>query len=360
MNENIEIDRLQKKIDYLQRHYADLRTEIRQISDKIELMSAISKETISLMASHEKLAKMHKILTESLEDNLIYEIMDPRCTHNIFYPKITSHQDTMQQLMIGKSLVRYGDGEFSIISGQARPPFQKNDSALAERLKEILSQNKDNILVAIADNYGNLSKYTHSAAHGIREYMTPSVRREHMCLLNPNRTYHDAYISRPYLIKEDKDPEKIHHEFNEWKQLWNGRNVIVVEGAGTRAGSGNDFFSNTQSIRRIICPARNSFDKYEEILSKCLDIAEKERDCLFLAALGPTATVLCYDLADRGYQAIDIGHLDIEYEWFLAGQGDRIPIKNKLTQESPEATDEYDEEELQEYFQQIVWDLSAQ
>ena len=45
------------------------------------------------------------------------------------------------------------------------------------------------------------------------------------------------------------------------------------------------------------------------------------RDKLILIALGPTATVLAYDLAKEGYWAIDIGHLDLEYEWFLKGEG---------------------------------------
>ena len=38
---------------------------------------------------------------------------------------------------------------------------------------------------------------------------------------------------------------------------------------------------------------------------------------LILIALGPTATVLSYDLYKLGYHVIDIGHADIEYEWFL-------------------------------------------
>jgi hypothetical protein len=37
-------------------------------------------------------------------------------------------------------------------------------------------------------------------------------------------------------------------------------------------------------------------------------------DKLILIALGPTATVLAYDLAKKGYQAIDIGHLPSCYE----------------------------------------------
>lgn len=34
--------------------------------------------------------------------------------------------------------------------------------------------------------------------------------------------------------------------------------------------------------------------------------------------LDPTATVLAYDLAVQGFQAVDINHVDVEYEWFLS------------------------------------------
>mgnify|MGYP000128627122 CR=1 FL=1 len=44
-----------------------------------------------------------------------------------------------------------------------------------------------------------------------------------------------------------------------------------------------------------------------------------EKTALFLIALGPTATVLAYDLFKSGYQAIDAGHVDVEYEWWRMG-----------------------------------------
>ena len=46
-----------------------------------------------------------------------------------------------------------------------------------------------------------------------------------------------------------------------------------------------------------------------------------------MIALGPTATVLAYDLAARGFWALDIGHIDLEYEWFLNGKGYSIVEK---------------------------------
>ena len=79
-------------------------------------------------------------------------------------------------------------------------------------------------------------------------------------------------------------------------------------------GVGNDLFENARSIRRIIGPKTNAYDRYRDILYSAQQI---EKEALFLIALGPTATVLAYDLFLMGYQALDIGHIDIEYEWFL-------------------------------------------
>ena len=53
--------------------------------------------------------------------------------------------------------------------------------------------------------------------------------------------------------------------------------------------------------------------------------------------MGPTATVLAYDLSRAGYQAIDIGHLDLEYEWFLRGEGVRVEVPGKYNNELPDA-----------------------
>ena len=67
------------------------------------------------------------------------------------------------------------------------------------------------------------------------------------------------------------------------------------------------------------------------ILNECRKI---KKGSLVLIALGPTATVLAYDLVKQGYQAIDIGHLDIEYEWYLRGVNDeKVIIEGKYTNE---------------------------
>ena len=49
--------------------------------------------------------------------------------------------------------------------------------------------------------------------------------------------------------------------------------------------------------------------------------------------MGPTATVLAYDLAKEDYWAIDIGQLDTEYEWFLRGVDKRCELEYKNVSE---------------------------
>ena len=63
------------------------------------------------------------------------------------------------------------------------------------------------------------------------------------------------------------------------------------------------------------------------------EVKKYSKDHLVIIALGATATVLAYDLTLDGYQALDLGHIDIEYEWFLRGAKTAISIPGKYTNE---------------------------
>lgn len=45
-------------------------------------------------------------------------------------------------------------------------------------------------------------------------------------------------------------------------------------------------------MKRILCPSKNAFSKYDEILNNCISC---DKESLFIIALGPTATVFAYD-----------------------------------------------------------------
>ena len=119
--------------------------------------------------------------------------------------------------------------------------------------------------------------------------------------------------------------------FKSMRNIWHNRNVVIIEGAQSRLGVGNDLFDNARSIRRILCPPRNAFERYDEILAQAMSM---EKDVLFLIALGPTATVLSYQLFKAGYQSVDAGHVDIEYEWWRMGAKRKVKIERKFVNEA--------------------------
>ena len=50
-------------------------------------------------------------------------------------------------------------------------------------------------------------------------------------------------------------------------------------------------------------------------------------------ALGPTATVLAWDLFQAGYWAVDAGHIDLEYEWMRLGATEKVKVAGKYVNE---------------------------
>ena len=78
-------------------------------------------------------------------------------------------------------------------------------------------------------------------------------------------------------------------------------------------------------------PATNAIDMYDEMLEAITKNVSKDK--LVLLSYGMVATVLAYDLAKLGYWAVDIGHLDLEYEWFKRKAEERVQVKGKYANE---------------------------
>ncbi|MEZ3427249.1 MAG: GT-D fold domain-containing protein [Lachnospiraceae bacterium] len=278
--------------------------------------------------------------------NLPYEILDKRFAEKYEIPRIMTLEETIDEIVLHKkSIARFGDGEFGIMFGVSRWRFQREDEKLAERLREVIASNEENLLIGLNDFYGDLSHRTEADADGIRAYIV-KARAQHMKLLQKGRLYAHACISRTGSL------EKVQNQ----KRIWEGRDCVFVEGDKTRMGVGNDLFDNAKSIQRILCPSESAFDNYDAILEACKKLP---KDKTILIALGPTASVLAYDLAKAGYHAIDIGHADLAYEWFLrSGSSKKAAVHYKYNNEYPEGyivEDIHDEK----YESEIIADLSG-
>ena len=263
---------------------------------------------------------------------------DLRVQEELGLPNIMSRDETLDRVIDQHlSVCRYGDGEFKLMDGD-RIHFQQQNGSMASRLREICIHPPEGILVCIP----SFLDRRHKIILGSRG-MSPEEKK---CLRQATRytddivakrrkswlgyfdfayPYGNSLVSRFYSTFYDHG--KSERWIRKWKQVWDKRDLLIVEGDKTRLGVGNDLFANALSIRRILAPAIDAFGRYDEILSATLN--EANSDDLILVALGPTATILACDLAQEGYQALDVGHIDIEYEWFLRGDRTRQKIEGK-------------------------------
>ena len=243
-------------------------------------------------------------------------------------PVVVGIEGTLQQILTKNySACRFGDGELKLLCGK-QTWFQEAHPLLKQRLQEILMNRQPNLLVCVPNVFGSLSSLKDSDQKYWRLHIIRN-RKTWYKHMNRNRPYFDAFISRCYLPYIDKE-EAIHY-FHLWKRIWDKRDLLIIEGEKTRLGVGNDLFANTLSVKRILCSNTQAFSHYEKLVSSVLSY---DRHYLVLLALGPTATVMAADLCSMGYQALDVGHLDIEYEWFLRRATGKIPIPGKFVNEA--------------------------
>ena len=97
------------------------------------------------------------------------------------------------------------------------------------------------------------------------------------------------------------------------KKIWDNRKIVLVHGEKIFNELEYNIFENAHSIQHVVAPSINAFEKYDSVLKEILKF---DKDCLIVIILGPTATVLAYDLSIHGYQALDFGHIAKDYDFY--------------------------------------------
>ena len=230
----------------------------------------------------------------------------------IYYPifrmkkyNIMSISETIDYMSIpGNCIVRFGDGEFMLMSNKGIG-FQEKNKKLADMLKRTInSLNEERLLICLPESLKSLDNIK---ANSKEIWKTNFFLNRKVYSSNCNSYYHygNAFVSRPYMTYKYKDDAE--GVFAKLLQLFNGKDILLVEGELSRSGVGNNMFGNAKSLQRIICPSSNAFLVYEKILDSTRKYGKNK---LILVALGPTAKPLIRQIASEGYWALDIGHLD--------------------------------------------------
>lgn len=234
--------------------------------------------------------------------------------------KVHSIDETIDELLhTEKSMVRFGDGEIVMIKG-VDLMLQKASAEIADGLKEILAYRYDDLIVTIPGIFDGLSDHHKASQKFWRDHLL-FCRKTYETYCNPNRVYYTTFVSRCYYFAKDRTP--CDGWFAKIRKIWENRDVVIVEGSRTHNGVGNDLLDTAKTIERIICPPSDAYGALPAILEAC---AAYEKERLFLLSVGVAAKFLAAELFRQGYRVLDIGNLDMEYEWYVR----RAPGKCKL------------------------------
>ena len=286
----------------------------------------------------------------------------PAAQHRFRHIHILTSEESIRYIIDHRcSVSRFGDGEFFVMMGKGNG-FQQPDACLAERLKEVILNENETLryenenyiikhLVAIPLPLKDTSRLRPSSKE-FWGYFSLRYWEELLPLLSTERTYLDTQLSRFYMMYEDKSGAQ--HQLQLLKQIGNV-SIFLNNSFPFLPNASPSSFDNSL-ISDISAPATNAFSKYTEMLNAITDNVTKDK--LILLSYGMTATILAYDLARMGYWAIDIGHLDIEYEWMRMGATDNVPVMGKFTNEAV-GGNHVDSVYSSQYLSQIITDITT-
>ena len=201
------------------------------------------------------------------------------------YPHVLDEFETLRQVVAGKSLSRFGDGEIRQAHRVCTIKPQVADAALTERLRAILLDSGQCLV-------------------GIPNIHCPTPKAEHWNTYNvyasllADRQYGSAFITRP-----DSAPWINTDEY--WtllQSLWLDQDVTLVRGARKSFTKEVLLEAGARNVHEVMGPPQHAWAIYDDLMK---EIGTPKRALL---CLGPTATVMAVDLCAKGVHAIDLGH----------------------------------------------------
>ena len=211
---------------------------------------------------------------------------------------ILDEQETLDRIIKDRcSIARFGDGELKLLYGQGQM-YQKPSRALSDALRDIIKRHPKRLLVGVPRwDLKSLKKDKFWGRYFNQDYTKPFE----------GRTWHSAFITRPALILGIDNKEY----WEKMRQIWDGRHVVLVQGKGRTFEHPPNLLSNALRVDKINTVRKDAFTWRYTIRKQIRTMLIE--NSLAVMSLGPTATVLAYDLACDGYQALDHGHAGMFY-----------------------------------------------
>ena len=279
---------------------------------------------------------------------VVYFLYEKGILHN--HIRVHTIDETIDELLSSeKSMVRFGDGEIVMIKG-IDLMLQKASPEIGEGLTEILAYPYDDLIVTIPGIFDTLSDHRKASRQFWKDHLL-FCRKTYEKYCNPDRVYYTTFVSRCYYYGSDRS--NCDRWFAKIRKIWENRNVVIVEGAKTHNGVGNDLFDSARSIERIICPPKDAYGALSEITEACVQYGT---DRMFLLSIGVAAKFLTMELFRRGYRVLDIGNMDLEYEWYVRRAERKMPLaKHDIVGEEANRAAAARDREYAKYLEQVKY-----
>lgn len=199
----------------------------------------------------------------------------------------------------GLSFARFGDGELRMM---LRPEysvnFQRNNPDLRADLQDVLTA-EDNRAASLLVGFPQIFRDMHWS--GVWADLWPQLSG----MLPPSVVFGNSQVSRPFFFSHLGD-----EGVELWRRIWEGLNVCIITGSGSRFELIDELFDNIAGVSFIHSLPSQAHSDIPNLLRK---VQTESTADLHLIALGPAGTVLAAQLARIGRRAIDVGHISDGY-----------------------------------------------
>lgn len=230
-------------------------------------------------------------------------------------PKVSGLLETAQYLRYtNSSLVRFGDGEFHLITGRGIFNKEKPNAELGRRLYEIFKDRDESVAVGLPNifsYYPFYKKSTYYVWYERNKKYTDWMKEN----IDYNRQYFDAYITSPYVVTYGTSCELVDKVYENLRAIWEDKDIIWLRGDNGEEYE-NDVFDNARSKKIHYGLANYSWPKYGDYKELLL---KEDSEKLYVLTLGHLSKLLVQDLTKKGRRALDLGHLPKDYEFFKKG-----------------------------------------
>lgn len=219
------------------------------------------------------------------------------------FPTTLSERATLDAMLSGRSVARFGDGELRLAIGVPAKPCktQDHDPRLQQELAAIL-RGKTSSLICLPNLYHGLPDYD-------RNWRNFVEHRKWSEMINDG-VYGSSFVTRADVVPSINTDDY----WAKFKRLWEGKSVVLVIGRPVEGGKDHSLVPHrllaANDVRTVYGPQTNAYEHIYEIERDIMGTAGRPRyPGVVLLCLGATATCLAERLAQRGVHALDLGHL---------------------------------------------------